>query len=270
MRRIFTSLFVLLQFGTAHAGGSVGDGNRFAMLTYWGEDKVALVDTQGEAGKEEVWSIDVLKTAGCAKPYDIRVNSSGDKAYVSCSGNSLIAVVDIIAQQVQFTFPTGQSPRDLQLFNEGKNLIVANSGSNSVTVYDLGKKDSASLVLEFPVESQPYGVAVVNGGKTALVTGWASGDLHIVDMKLGNGPSDSSAKEKTVTPVGMLPYTVVAPGDGKVAYVAANSIHSVVVVDTDSGKELKKIKVGNNPWSLAAAPDGNSLIVTNNRSVSLT
>lgn len=264
------SILALLSSAVALAGGGVGDGNRFAMVTYWGEDKVALLDTQGESGKEEVWSIDVLKTAGCAKPYDVRVNSSGDKAFVSCSGNGLIAVVDIVAQQVQFTFPSGQSPRDLQLFNDGKNLIVANSGSNDVTVFDVSQKNSASLVLQFPVEAQPYGVAVVNDGKTALVTGWASGDLHIVDMKIGASPADSSAKQRYVVPVGMLPYTVVAPGDGKTAFVAANSIHSVVAVDVEKGDKLETIKVGNNPWSLAVSPDGNSLIVTNNRSDSLT
>lgn len=262
-------LFAVTASGNASfAGSGPGKGNQFLMTTYWGEDGVALIDINGAAGKEEVWRIDVLKTANCAKPYDVRVNPESSKAYVSCSGNNRIAVVDIIAQQVENTFVTGKSPRDLQIFDGGKKLIVANSGSNTVTVFDI-EGDKNTLLLEHPVSNQPYGVAVVDDGSTALVTGWASGDLHIISMQLGADKASSKASDTARIDVGMLPYTVVVPQGSDVAYVAANSIHKVVAVDIKGAAKLQEIEVGSNPWSLAASPDGQSLLVTNNRSANL-
>lgn len=265
---VLSLLAVAAAVSPTLAGSGPGKGNQFLMTTYWGEDGVALIDINGVAGKEEVWRIDVLKTANCAKPYDVRVNAESSKAYVSCSGNNRIAVIDIVAQQVETTFVTGKSPRDLQIFDGGTKLIVANSGSNTVTVFDI-KDTKNTMLVEHPVSNQPYGVAVVDDGKTALVTGWASGDLHVISMQLGADKASSTASDIAKVDVGMLPYTVVVPQGSEVAYVAANSIHRVVAVDIKGARKLQEIEVGSNPWSLAASPDGQSLLVTNNRSANL-
>ncbi|EMB4310495.1 TPA: YncE family protein [Pseudomonas aeruginosa] len=255
------NFFVILLLAVdAWAGGAPGHGNQFILATYWGDDAIALIDINGAPGKEEVWRIDTLKAAGCPKPYDIRSSPKGDEAYVSCSGADLVAVVDIPAQQVKYTIKTGSSPRDLVVFDEGRKLIVANSGNDTVSVIDLVSKKKS---YDFPISNQPYGVAVAPNGVDATITGWASGDLHFV--KLGK----DSAKYIGKVDVGLLPYTVVTPGDGSIAYVATNASHAVVAVDTKSEKILQTIKVGRNPWSLAASPDGNSLLVTNNRSNNL-
>jgi ADP-ribose pyrophosphatase YjhB (NUDIX family) len=120
-----------------YAGSTVGKGNRVILAAYWGDDKVALIDLNGESGHEEVWTLDTLKTAGCPKPYDVRANKRGDEAFVSCSGADKIAVIDIIAQQIKYTVTTGSSPRDLQLFDNDRKLIVANSGNDTVSVVNV-------------------------------------------------------------------------------------------------------------------------------------
>jgi YVTN family beta-propeller protein len=117
-----------------------------------------------------------LKAAGCAKPYDVRVDKRGAHAYVSCSGNNKLAAIDIVAQMVEYIIETGSSPRDLQLFGDDQRLLVANSGEDTVSIVDITNR---RVLYKVPVSLQPYGVAVTDNGKTALVTGWASGDLHI-------------------------------------------------------------------------------------------
>jgi YVTN family beta-propeller protein len=69
--------------------------------------------------------------------------------------------------------------------------------------------------------------------------------------------------------VGLLPYTVVAIPGGNTAYVAANGNHAVVNVDIKQARVLTNIPVGRNPWSLAYNAGTNALLVTNNRSSSL-
>lgn len=253
------SLFAVSS-NVALAGGASANGDRLAMVTYWGDDKVALLDTQGEDGKEEIWSIDVLKAAGCPKPYDVRVDAKGAKAYVSCSGGDEIVVIDIVAQLVEWKVKTGKSPRDLQLYDNDKRILVANSGSDTVSVVDI---DARKVVYDVAVGLQPYGVALAKEGKIGLITGWASGDLHVLEL----GPSSGHVLGKVK--VGILPYTVVAPKDGSIAYVAANGEHAVVAVDFAKRTILKSQAVGRNPWSIAINPEGTRLLVANNRSGNL-
>jgi YVTN family beta-propeller protein len=256
----FTTAALSVPLGAAAQTPVSVNGDRMLLVTYWGDDKVALIDTQGDKGKEEVWAIDVLKTAGCAKPYDVRVDKRGAHAFVSCSGNNKVASIDIVAQLVEYTITTGSSPRDLQLFNDDSRLIVANSGNDTISVVDVQNR---KVLYNVPVPLQPYGVAVTDGGKTALVTGWASGDLHILSL------GESSGKVIKKIRVGALPYTVVATQDGKTAYVAANGSHAVIGVDIKQAKVITTTAVGRNPWSIALNPQTNSMLVTNNRSASL-
>lgn len=244
----------------AIAGNSSAKGGRLILATYWGDDKVALIDLQGEAGREEVWTLDTLKAVGCAKPYDIRATKKGDEAFVSCSGTNQVALIDIVAQQVKATIQTGSSPRDLVLFDNDTRLIVTNSGDDTVSVIDVVKRQK---LYDFSVSSQPYGVAVSPDGKTAMITGWASGDLHIARL----GATSGTVLGKV--DIGLLPYTVVAPGDGKFAYVAAAGSHIVAKVDVENISVLSRTRVGRNPWSLAASPSGDQILVTNNRSNNL-
>lgn len=245
--------------GICIAGGSA-NGDRLALVTYWGDDKVALVDTRGEPGKEEIWAIDVLKAAGCPKPYDVRANRAGSKAYVTCSGGDQIIAIDVVAQMVEWSLKTGSSPRDLQLYDSDRRLIVANSGSDTVSVVDVPNR---RVLYDVPVAVQPYGVALANGGRNALVTGWASGDVHVLDL----GPTSGS--NRGAIKVGLLPYTVVAPGQGSTAYVAANGDHSVVQVDVNRMRVVNRQRVGRNPWSIATNPAGTKMLVANNRSANL-
>jgi YVTN family beta-propeller protein len=260
LRMGLAAVVVLVMNAQAATSTAPGGGNRLLMTTYWGDDIVALLDIEAPPGKEELWRIDVAKAAGCLKPYDVRLNKGGSLALVSCSGTNLVIAIDVLAQQVQFSIETGMAPRDLVLFDNDRRLLVANSGSDTVSVVDLVNRRK---LYDFPVAVQPYGVAVTDAGKTALVTGWASGDLHILSL------GGESATSRAVIDVGLLPYTVVAPAGATSAFVAINADDKVVQVDLRSAKVERSIPVGRGPWSLASSVDGRHVLVTNNRSNSL-
>jgi YVTN family beta-propeller protein len=260
MSRMTFLVAAVLAAPALSATTTPGGGNRLLMTTYWGDDRVALIDIQGRTQGEELWSIDVAKAANCLKPYDVRVTKGGATAFVSCSGAKHIIAIDVAAQQVQYAIETGGAPRDLQLFDNDRKLIVANSGSDTVSVVDLTTRKK---LYDFPVAVQPYGVALADGGKTALITGWASGDLHIVAL------GETSAKTRAVVPVGLLPYTVITSPQLGRAYVAVNAEDRVTVVDLKTAKVAEHVAVGRGPWSLAGSLDGKSILVTNNRSNSL-
>jgi DNA-binding beta-propeller fold protein YncE len=252
-------LFAMLTIGAnnALAGSAVGRGNQFVIMTYWGDDKIAMIDLNASPGTEVVFEIDVLKESGCSKPYDVKVNKNGTKAYVTCSGADKVIAVDLVARLVDpNTLPSGSGPRDIAITDDEKLAIVANSGDDSVSVISIPER---RILYKVSVE-QPYGVGLTNDEKVALITSWGGGELHFI--RLGKDSGDDYAK---VT-VGPLAYTVVVPPNSQIAYVTVNSKHVVVAVDIPSHQVVGPIAVGRNPWGAAPSADGKTIIVCDNRS----
>lgn len=241
----------------AAAGGGPSIGNRVVVVTYWGDDRVALIDLDGQPGQEEIWSIDVLQSSGCAKPYDVKVDKKGRFAYVTCSGANKVVVIDIVAQLPSHTIPSGNGPRDLFLTEDEQRLVVANSGEDTLAVLSVVDR---KVLYKVDVGLQPYGVALAQKDQLALVTGWASGDLSFIDLQASSGTVVGKVK------VGLLPYTVVTLAGDKLAYVTVNGDHQVVAVDYEKKQVVGTIQVGRNPWGAAPSVDGNSLLIANNRS----
>jgi DNA-binding beta-propeller fold protein YncE len=250
-----------LGAGSAHSGSAVGRGNQFVVVTYWGDDKIAMVDLNGSPGAEAVFEIDVMKEKNCAKPYDVKVNKAGTRAYVTCSGTDHVIVVDLMARLVDpNTLPSGSGPRDIAITDDEKLAIVANSGDDSVSVISIPER---RILYKVPVD-QPYGVALTNDEKVALISSWGSGELHFIRL----GASSGTNYAKLV--VGPLPYTVVVPPNSQTAYVTVNSKHQVIAIDIAGPRIIGPIVVGRNPWGAAPSADGSSIIVANNRSAEVT
>lgn len=261
---IFSYIVIVLTFALAFGGQTSGDlGNRLVVITYWGDDKVALVDIEGEEGHEELWVIDVYEEGSCAKPYDVKVDRKNKFAYVTCSGSGNIVILDLIARQVfgSIEIGSGASPRDIALTEDGKRAVVANSGIDSISIIDMKEHQ---VVYSIDVGVQPYGVSLANNDKLALITGWASGNLHFVELGETNG-----RVVKTIR-VGLLPYTVVASQEEGRAYVSVNAEHTVAVVALDAMEVVQSLRVGRAPWGLGLSRDATIGVVANNRSSNAT
>lgn len=247
----------LLSPQPVSAGGAASIGNRLVIVTYWGDDRVALIDLNGQPGQEEIWNIDVLQSHGCSKPYDVKVESRSRYAYVTCSASDTILVIDIVAQLASHTIPTGNGPRDIWLTADGERAVVANSGEDTVSVISLAER---RVLYKVEVGLQPYGVALTENDSLAIVTGWASGDVHFIEL------GQTSGRIVARAPVGLLPYTVVVPPGDTTAYVTVNGSHRVVALDVPGRRVAQSIEVGRNPWGAAPSADGMTLLVSNNRS----
>jgi hypothetical protein len=61
LRNILSAIVLTLSFPATVFGQSPSsaNGDRMLLVTYWDDDKVGLIDSQGQPGKEQVWTIDV-------------------------------------------------------------------------------------------------------------------------------------------------------------------------------------------------------------------
>lgn len=218
------------------------------LITNWGSDSVSLIDIEG--GKE------LAKIPVGIKPYDIKVEKTGRFAYASASGADYISVIDIQAMLENKTarIKVGESPRDIDLTLDNKRAVVANAGSNSISILDLVAKKELYKV---PVCSIPYGVALTNNDRWAVITCWGSNKAAIVELNNNKG---KLLKEFNV---GSLPYTVVVPDGSNYALISCFGSNHVDIIDLKKLAVGRAIKVGSSPWGLSASSDGKKALVAN-------
>ncbi|MBI4288625.1 MAG: beta-propeller fold lactonase family protein [Chloroflexi bacterium] len=119
-----------------------------------------------------------------------------------------------------------------------------------------------------PVGVGPVWVAFASDGKTAWVSNAASND--VMQIKIAQNKSEKDSVAATV-PMAFSPYGLELTRDGKKLYVVnktygpADASTSIAVVDTDTKKVVKEIKVGMQPDHVFLSPDGKEIWATQNR-----
>lgn len=119
-----------------------------------------------------------------------------------------------------------------------------------------------------PVGVGPVWVTFAGDGKTAWVSNATSND--VMQIKIAQSKSEKDIVVATVT-LPFSPYGMELTRDGKKLYVVnktygpANASTSIAVIDTDTKKVIKEIKVGMQPDHLFLSPDGKEIWATQNR-----
>jgi YVTN family beta-propeller protein len=160
-----------------------------------------------------------------------------------------------------------------------KLLYVVDSGTNELVVIDVtAAPDNYVEIKRIQVGTDPLGVAVTPDGKKVYVTNHFSGTVSVID-------TSTFTVIKTVV-VGFLPWGVDVSNDGKKAFVAnwggagglgssvsADQKGSISVIDTISDTVVHTanaphtINIPSNdeggPWGVAAHPNKNWIVITN-------
>lgn len=257
--RMLTTLLVGIAAVAPCLGGqsapSKSKSSNFAIITNWGDDTCSLVSVESVEKTREAEQISVIKVG--AKPYDVKVESGGRFAYVTCSGADFISVIDLQAnlEDQKGRIRIGQGPRDLVLSPDEKRIVVANSGEDTISVVD---RASGQQLYTVPVGNIPYGVGLARDGKLAVITLWGSNQVALVEL------GETAGRVLKHIPVGNLPYTVGIAASGDLALVTCFGSHRVDVIDLQSMSLLSpSVEVGKSPWGLAISDDGASALVAN-------
>ncbi len=131
---------------------------------------------------------------------------------------------------------------------------VSNSGSNSVSVIDVG---SNVVVRSVPVGTAPFGVAVNGSGTRAYVTNLIDRTLSVID-------TDSNKVVDTLS-VGSLPRGVAVSASGKRVYVANELSGTLSVIDTLTN-EVSDMTLGGSPFGVDVNPVSEGQVFVTNRS----
>jgi YVTN family beta-propeller protein len=175
------------------------------------------------------------------------------RAYVAVSGADEVVVLDLLEERARehILLRAGDGPLDLALTPDGATLLVANSGSDTLSFVD---PISATETDRLAVGSRPVSLVVARDGRRAYVVGERSGSVTVVDI-----PSRSIAGS-IATESGPIVARLGGRAD-EFLYVAHASSPYLTVADTGSLAAIRRVYVGDRARALAVDPRGGRIFL---------
>ncbi|MBI2216915.1 MAG: beta-propeller fold lactonase family protein [Candidatus Rokubacteria bacterium] len=129
--------------------------------------------------KKSLDVFDVVVTG--RQPAGMALDRRARKLYVALAGDAGVDVVDVFAGQVteRFTLTPGDEPAALALTPDGRTLLSANRGSNTVSILDTA---SGFEVARLPVGNGPRFVVIDPTGRGAFVFNSLSNTVSVIDI----------------------------------------------------------------------------------------
>lgn len=232
----------------------VGPGGRFAYVTY----------EPSSSGKPP--SKDAEKSG---KPPGKEAEKSGKPAPGGGEEEAVaaeIAVVDLSKFEVSSRLPASLETEGMDFSPNGRELIVANEGDDTVVVYDLipGHATSGRAIKRIDVSrfgKRPRGVKVSPDGSKVVVTLESSDNFLVLD---------SQYNVLKAIPTGKGPYGVAFEPGGATVWIAAARSNQIEVLDAKTFAPLASIPVGKRCWHFSFTPDGKRVLAACGRSDALT
>lgn len=163
-------------------------------------------------------------------------------------------------REVGAPIPTGEGPNSIAITPNGRRALVADTGTEAVTVIETATREPVVTVL---LGDHAEHVAISPDGKTAYVTLETGEEVFLVNPESSANTPAGSFK------VGAEAVAVAATPDGKQAYVGV-ATGSVVVVEAGTGNRVgNPIPVGGSPEAIAFTPDGKTAYVSEGNEVAV-
>ncbi len=129
--------------------------------------------------KKELRVVGMLATG--AGPSGIAFDARRQRAYVTLAREDGIEVIDLMAGDTiaRIRLQAGDQPTGPAITPSGNLLLVANSGSNTVSLID---PLAAMELVRLPVGSEPHSVLIDRAGNRAYVFNSLSGTVTVIDL----------------------------------------------------------------------------------------
>ncbi|HET6372727.1 MAG TPA: hypothetical protein VFG76_05435 [Candidatus Polarisedimenticolia bacterium] len=114
-------------------------------------------------------------------PYGLALDAERVRAYVAVSGDDAVAVLDLLEGRVRerVALRAGDRPRDLALTPDGRTLVVANPGSDTVSFVDAL---SAIELERVPVAGRPASLLMDRDGRRVFVLAERSSSIVVLSV----------------------------------------------------------------------------------------
>ncbi|MEU6070815.1 MULTISPECIES: YncE family protein [Streptomyces] len=167
---------------------------------------------------------------------------------VSCEFSGELLKVDTARMKVigQETLPfQGAMPQDVKVSPDGKRFYIADMMADGVWILDGDRFTRPSLL---PTGKGAHGLYVSRDSREMYISNRGEGTISIFDF------TQNGLTKKWHLPGGGSPDMGGVSADGKVLWLSGRYNSEVYAIDTGTGAELARIKVGSGPHGLAVYP----------------
>jgi len=194
------------------------------------------------------------------------VRVQGDTAYVTFEpptdkgGLAHVAVVDLVRRRVTADLAGGHETEGLEFSADGKTLLVANEGDDTVSLYNLPSGTPAGKIKTNAYGDRPRGIKRLPDGSGYVVSLEFSDKFLVLDKNF--------AVTKTVS-TAAGPYGLAFSPDGNRLFVAAAKAGLIQAFDAKSYAHVADVKVGKRCWHFSFTQDGTRIVAACGRSDAL-
>lgn len=176
------------------------------------------------------------------EPSGMALSADRSRAYLALAGEDRVDVLDLLKSAVIERLPlkTGDSPVEAVLTPDGRTLLTANSGSNTVSFIDPVALFETNRV---PVGNRPRSVLANASGRRAFVFNEFSDTISVIDIPTGTVVNTVATEAAPVR--GQLSR------DGSRLFVIHHESPYLTVRDSSSLALIRRVYVGNGATALA-------------------
>ena len=225
-------------------------GGRKAYVANNRGGSISVVDL----GRYEV--IRTIRSPLLDRPHGMEVTPDGRRLLLTSEGNRRLVLIDTARDAILKSISTSQERAHMvAILKGGRRAFVANVGSDSMSVLDLG---GFRVQRHVKVGPGPEGIAVTPNGRWVVVALQGSDQVAILDPE--------SLQVVARLPVGRTPVRVAATPNGFTALVSNRGSNDVTVLDLLGRRVRGTVRVGRRPGGLVSDARGSRAYVCNNDS----
>jgi YVTN family beta-propeller protein len=193
-------------------------------------------------------------------PLGLAIDQAGERLYIAASGDDEVEIVDIRAGRIvnRVKLNNGDSPQELVLTPDKRQLLVTDKGSDTVSVIDTSSMAERSRI---PVGQAPVAIVMDKAGRRAYVFNNISNTISVIDVAnsavAATIATDSSPIRGDFSPAGDKLYVIQSASPYlTVLDVASLSVTNRIFV----GLGLSGIKVDQNTGLIYVAKKDESRV----------
>jgi YVTN family beta-propeller protein len=235
--------------------GTVRTGEQPHEVEVTADGKIAVVSNYGGAtpgnslsvidiaGRKELHRVDLTPMS---KPHGLW--PVGEKVYFTAETNQLIGRYDAASNKIDLLLGTGQAGTHmvLALPDESK-IFTANIAGNSMSIFE-GAGGGAWRETIVPVGQGPEGFDLSPDGKQIWAANSRDGSVSVIDVATKRVLNTFSVRTKRSNRLKFTP-------DGRLVLISDLDAGELVVLERETRKDLKRIKIGKQLAGILITPD---------------
>jgi len=186
----------------------------------------------------------VKRVASSKTPSHVWINSKSTTAYATMQDSDELVAVDLPTQTIKWRVKTGSLPADVFGTPDDKYVLLGMTGGTHVEVYDVSGS-VAKWVKSIQTGEGAHAFRALGDGRHVLVSNRVANTVHKIDY--------TTLQSVAVYQAPGGPDCMEVTADGKLLLVSSRWIKKMSVIDLETGKLVRQVRVGKSPhgiWTL--------------------